>query len=72
MLNNLKLDHIDLAQAQTIKDNETEILRVVNCLIDGFRIGNDQDAYCIKKKIKKNESKKNKSITIEQNTTELV
>ena len=72
MLNNLKLNHIDQAQAQTIKDNETEILRVVNCLIDGFRIGNDQDAYCIKKKIKKNESKKNKSITIEQNTTELV
>ena len=68
MLNNLKLNHIDQAQAQTIKDNETEILRVVNCLIDGFRIGNDQDAYCIKKKIKKNESKKNKSITIEQNT----
>ena len=72
MLNNLKLNHIDKAQAQTIKDNETEILRVVNCLIDGFRIGNDQDAYCIKKKIKKNESKKNKSITIEQNSTELV
>ena len=72
MLNNLKLNHIDQAQAQTIKDNETEILRVVNCLIDGFRIGNDQDAYCIKKKIKKNESKKNKSNTIEQNTTELV
>ena len=72
MINNLKLNHIDQAQAQTIKDNETEILRVVNCLIDGFRIGNDQDAYCIKKKIKKNESKKNKSITIEQNTTELV
>ena len=72
MLNNLKLNHIDQAQAQTIKDNETEILRVVNCLIDGFRIGNDQDAYCIKKKIKKNESKKNKSITIEQNSTELV
>ena len=72
MLNNLKLNHIDQAQAQTIKDNETEILRVVNCLIDGFRIGNDQDAYCIKKKIKKNESKKNKSITIQQNSTELV
>ena len=72
MLNNLKLNHIDQAQAQTIKDKETEILRVVNCLIDGFRIGNDQDAYCIKKKIKKNESKKNKSNTIEQNTTELV
>ena len=72
MLNNLKLNHIDQAQAQTIKDNETEILRVVNCLIDGFRIGNDQDAYCIKKKIKKNDRKKKDNNIIAENTTELV
>ena len=72
MINNLKLNHIDQAQAQTIKNNEIELLRIVDCFNDKFQIGNDQDAYCIKKKIKKNESKKNKSITIEQNTTELV
>ena len=72
MINNLKLNHIDQEQAQTIKDNETEIIRVVDCLNNGFRIGNDIDVYCIKKKIKKNEGKKNKSITIGENTTELL
>jgi hypothetical protein len=50
MINNLKLNYIDQAQAQTIKDNEIELLRVVDSLNNGFRIGNDQDTYIIKKK----------------------
>nr|BAR17904.1 hypothetical protein [uncultured Mediterranean phage uvMED]BAR17986.1 hypothetical protein [uncultured Mediterranean phage uvMED] len=72
MLNNLKLDHIDQAQAQTIKDNEMELLRVVNCLNDGFRIGNDKDQYIIKKKLKKNDRKKKDNNIIGENTTQLV
>jgi len=72
MINNLKLNHIDQEQAQTIKDNEIELLRVTDLLNNGFQIGNDIDVYCTKKKIKKNEGKKNKSNTIEENTTELL
>ena len=45
MLNNLKLNYIDLAQAQTIKENEIELLRVVDCFNDGLQIGNDKDQY---------------------------
>ena len=71
MLNNLKLNHIDQAQAQTIKDNETGLTEAVKIMSSGFRIGNDQDSYIIKKKIKKNDKKKNKSIVIGENTTEL-
>ena len=58
MLNNLKLNHIDQAQAQTIKDNEIELLRVVDCLSNGFQIGNDKDTYIIVRKLKKNDRKK--------------
>ena len=72
MINNLKLKHIDQAQAQTIKDNEMELLRVVNCLNDGFRIGNDKDQYIIKKKLKKNDRKKKDNNIIAENTTELL
>ena len=72
MLNNLKLNHIDLAQAQTIKDNETGLIEAVEIMSSGFRIGNDQDSYIIKKKLKKNDKKKNKSIVIGENTTELL
>jgi len=72
MLNNLKLNNIDQAQAQTIKDNEIELLRVVDCLNDGFRIGNDQDTYIIKKKLKKNDRKKKDNNIIAENTTELL
>jgi len=71
MLNNLKLNHIDQAQAQTIKDNETGLIEAVKNMSSGFRIGNDQDSYIIKKKLKKNDKKKNKSIIIGENTTEL-
>ena len=72
MLNNLKLNHIDQAQVQTIKNNEIELLRVVDCFNNGFRIGNDQDAYCTKKKIKKNDRKKKDNNIIAENTTELL
>ena len=72
MLNNLKLNYIDLAQAQTIKNNEIELLRVIDLLNNGFQIGNDQDAYCIKKKIKKNDKKKKDNNIIGENTTELL
>ena len=72
MLNKLKLNHIDLAQAQTIKDNETGLIEAVEIMSSGFRIGNDQDSYIIKKKLKKNDKKKNKSIVIGENTTELL
>ena len=71
MLNKLKLNHIDQAQAQTIKDNETGLIEAVKNMSIGFRIGNDQDSYIIKKKLKKNDKKKNKSIVIGENTTEL-
>ena len=72
MLNNLKLNHIDQAQAQTIKNNEIELLRVVDCLNNGFRIGNDPDIYIIKKKLKKNDSKKKDINIIAENTRELL
>jgi len=72
MLNNLKLNHIDQAQAQTIKDNETGLIEAVKNMSSGFRIGNDQGSYIIKKKLKKNDKKKNKSIIIGENTTELL
>ena len=72
MLNNLKFNHIDQAQAQTIKDNEIELLRVVDCLSNGFQIGNDMDLYIIKKKLKKNDSKKKDNNIIVENSTELL
>ena len=72
MINNLKLNHIDQAQVQTIKNNEIELLRVVDCLNDGLRIGNDKDIYIIKKKLKKNDRKKKDNNIIGENTTELL
>tara|TARA_R100000479_G_scaffold131878_1_gene69707 strand:+ start:173 stop:394 length:222 start_codon:yes stop_codon:yes gene_type:complete len=72
MLNNLKLDHIDQAQAQTIKNNEIELLRVVAAMSDGFQIGNDKDIYIIKKKLNKNDKKKKDNNIIAENTTELL
>ena len=72
MLNNLKLNHIDQVEAQTIKNNEIELLRVIDLLNNGFQIGNDIDVYCIKKKIKKNDRKKKDNNIIAENTTELV
>ena len=72
MINNLKLNHIDQAQAQMIKNNEIELLRIVDCFNDKFQIGNDQDAYCIKKKIKKNDRKKKDNNIIAENSTELL
>jgi len=72
MINNLKLNHIDQAQAQTIKNNEIELLRVVDCLNDGFRIGNDPDTYIIKKKLKKNDRQKKDNNIIAENSTELL
>ena len=72
MINNLKLNHIDQAQAQTIKDNEIELLRVVDCFNDGFRIGNDKDQYIIVRKLKKNDKKKKDNSIIAENSTELL
>ena len=72
MINNLKLNHIDKAQAQTIKDNEIELLRVVDCFNDGFRIGNDKDQYIIVRKLKKNDKKKKDNSIIAENSTELL
>jgi hypothetical protein len=72
MINNLKLNHIDQAQAQTIKDNEIELLRVVDCFNDGFQIGNDKDQYIIVRKLKKNDKKKKDNNIIAENTTELL
>ena len=72
MINNLKLNHIDQAQAQTIKDNEIELLRVVDYLNDGFRIGNDKDQYIVVRKLKKNDRKKKDNNIIGENTTELL
>ena len=72
MLNNLKLNHIDQAQAQTIKDNEIELLRVVDCFNDGFQIGNDKDQYIIVRKLKKNDKKKKDNSIIAENSTELL
>ena len=72
MINNLKLNHIDQAQAQTIKDNEIELLRVVDCFNDGFQIGNDKDTCIIVRKLKKNDRKKKDNNIIAENTTELL
>ena len=72
MLNKLKLNHIDQAQAQTIKDNETELIRVIEIMSSGFRIGIDTDEYIIKKKLKKNGKKKKYNNIIGENTTQLV
>jgi hypothetical protein len=72
MINNLKLNYIDQAQAQTIKDNEIELLRVVDCFDDGFQIGNDKDQYIIVRKLKKNDKKKKDNNIIAENTTELL
>ena len=72
MLNNIKLNHIDQAQAQTIKDNEMELLRVVNVMSEGFQIGNDKDQYIIVRKLKKNDSKKRNNNIIAENTRELL
>jgi hypothetical protein len=72
MINNLKLNYIDQAQAQTIKDNEIELLRVVDCFNDGFRIGNDKDQYIIVRKLKKNDRQKKDNNIIAENTTELL
>ena len=72
MINNLKLNHIDQAQAQMIKDNEIELLRVVDCFNDGFQIGNDKDQYIIVRKLKKNDKKKKDNNIIAENSTELL
>ena len=72
MINNLKLNHIDQAQAQTIKDNEIELLRVVDCFNDEFQIGNDKDQYIIVRKLKKNDKKKKDNSIIAENSTELL
>ena len=72
MLNNLKLNHIDQAQAQTIKNNEIELLRVVAAMSEGFKIGNDKDQYIIVRKLKKNDRKKKDNNIIGENTTQLV
>ena len=72
MINNLKLNHIDQAQAQMIKDNEIELLRVVDCFNDGFQIGNDKDQYIIVRKLKKNDKKKKDNSIIAENSTELL
>jgi hypothetical protein len=72
MINNLKLNYIDKAQAQTIKHNEIELLRVVDCFNDGFQIGNDKDQYIIVRKLKKNDRRKKDNNIIGENTTELL
>jgi hypothetical protein len=72
MINNLKLNYIDQAQAQTIKDNEIELLRVVDSLNNGFRIGNDKDQYIIVRKLKKNDRQKKDNNIIAENSTELL
>ena len=46
MLNKLKLDHIDQEQAETIKNNEIELLRVVDAMSKGFQLGNDKE-HCV-------------------------
>ena len=71
MLNNLKLDHIDQEQAKTVKDNEIELLRVVDAMSKGFQLGNDKDQYIIVRKIKKNRSLKGDRSNIVENTTQL-
>ena len=71
MLNNLKLHHIDQVQAKTVKDNEIELLRVVDAMSKGFQLGNDKDQYIIVRKLKKNRSLKGDRSNIVENTTQL-
>jgi len=71
MLNNLKLNHIDQEQAETIKNNEIELLRVVAAMSEGFQLGNDKDQYIIVRKLKKNRSFKSNKSNIVENTTQL-
>ena len=68
MLNNLKLNHIDQEQAKTVKDNEIELLRVVDAMSKGFQLGNDKDQYIIVRKINKNRSWKGDKNIIVENT----
>ena len=68
MLNKLKLDHIDQEQAKTVKDNEIELLRVVDAMSKGFQLGNDKDQYIIVRKLKKNRSLKGDKNIIVENT----
>ena len=68
MLNNLKLDHIDQEQAKTIKNNEIELLRVVDAMSNGFQLGNDKDQYVIVRKLKKNKQNKSDGSIIVENT----
>jgi len=68
MLNNLKLNHIDQEQAKTVKDNEIELLRVVDAMSKGFQLGNDKDQYIIVRKLKKNRSLKGDKNIIVENT----
>ena len=71
MLNNLKLHHIDQEQAKTVKDNEIELLRVVDAMSKGFQLGNDKDQYIIVRKMKKNRSSNSDKNIIVENTTQL-
>ena len=68
MLNNLKLNHIDQKQAKTVKDNEIELLRVVDAMSKGFQLGNDKDQYIIVRKLKKNRQNKSDRSIIVENT----
>ena len=71
MLNNLKLNHIDQEQAKTVKNNEIELLRVVDAMSKGFQLGNDKDQYIIVRKLKKNRQNKSDRSNIAENTTQL-
>ena len=68
MLNNLKLNHIDQEQAETIKNNEIELLRVVDAMSKGFQLGNDKEHYIIVRKLKKNRQNKSDKNIIVENT----
>lgn len=58
MLNNLKLKEALPDHRQSIKDNEVELLRIVDVLSGEFRIGNDMDGFMVKKKVKGTTAKK--------------
>tara|TARA_R100001440_G_scaffold28471_1_gene46116 strand:+ start:500 stop:709 length:210 start_codon:yes stop_codon:yes gene_type:complete len=68
MLNNSKLHHIDQEQAKTIKNNEIELLRVVDAMSKGFQLGNDKEQYIIVRKLKKNRQNKSDRSIIVENT----
>jgi len=72
MINNLKLNHLNQVEAQTIKDNEIELLRVVDAMSKGFQLGNNKDQYIIVRKLKKNDRKKKDNNIIAENTTEFL